>query len=784
MYVTMNLNLSCTITFCFLLTVRAVHDNRTYEEALNDLMKEVPVAPLPRCISKLAKLYGPGKVSPKEALGDYLGHGYDPLTMTSKFSVFDESYVNCNVTVDNKYIVPDFYKTELLKEGNRDKQTKVYSTLKEYTSSTENNIGGGGSGKGSNVQLGGSFSSSSQETKTNMEKKDMALIMISIWYKKYRLEADISTSFNRVFYQRAIDVIEKQKKGLKRMARYLVQDIYNDYGMHIVKGVILGVKLERMVYVSSSLVTASKEKTVELKGEIAGSMSKKLNAQGGLQGGKKESSKEVNEVSKIDRIDFIHVLGGPDYAALASDNYEDLVKDTNVAVLAHDTMPIYKMIHTGTFKTYANKSEELKMLRDLFQDVYNEILARNTFYGCTDKEYHNFDVQANVDDGSCVGNMCEEKKDEIKCEKNGKEAVVSKGFFKSLNMTDYQKCVESKNIVEKNGEYLQKICTIKEPNTWKSKLEGAAFYQKCTLSEMSTSFDNALANINENRTNPCDSFTDSYPRKLKKCPFKTRVLIKKYTHHFRDYTKYIECGEVTVSINLKDTAEIETYWCEPETKSDTYGLYYGGSFQRGQVNSYTRMEGCDSFLNEVKIFHDITICVTDKLPNPKDINISVTKVPVLKSIIGSNGRKTNCGPKESKELLTIIDGERMYACIFKKKGYKDVPLPKPLQLPIDDYLDMYETKSQSVITIDNTEKILTSKNLEKEYRKVCSIKKAESEEDEQESSTNSSRIINEPTPLATISVAIEAKSANNNAQNDCMSIIVIFSIINHLLVVF
>uniref|UniRef100_A0A7E4URB5 Macrophage-expressed gene 1 protein n=1 Tax=Panagrellus redivivus TaxID=6233 RepID=A0A7E4URB5_PANRE len=406
----------CLVFACFAIARTISYDNEVAFEGLNTLLKKTPIAPAKLCISNLAKFVGPGETSPQEALGAYLGRGYDPLTDKTKFSVFDDSYANCNVSVDNKYIVPDFYRTELLKEGNCDKSTQVYSTYMEYQTSEESGIGAKGQGSKSGITLGGSFSKSSQETKTNMEKQERSLILMKLWYKKYRFEADIGAKFSHAFGDRIQAVTTAFKNGLKRMTRYLVEEIYRDYGTHVVNSAVLGVQLERRVFISSSVMSASKEKADSFKIGVSGSMRKEDKSGGGSYGQKDTStSNSRDELSQIDRKDFISVLGGPNYKDLASDNVEDLLKDVNLAALSRDTTPIYKMINFATLQGYNLTQTDIETIQNLFREVYNELLERNMHPGCTDREYYNFDFQANTDDATCDSPRCQWKDIGLQC---------------------------------------------------------------------------------------------------------------------------------------------------------------------------------------------------------------------------------------------------------------------------------------------------------------------------------------------------------------------------------
>uniref|UniRef100_A0A7E4VRV2 Macrophage-expressed gene 1 protein n=2 Tax=Panagrellus redivivus TaxID=6233 RepID=A0A7E4VRV2_PANRE len=388
---------------------------KAYRDELRRQLAKSPISDLALCIANIDKMNISNlKTRPKEALGDYLGRGYDLLTGETKLSVFGETYQNCNTSADFKYFVPDFYRAEKLYIGNVEKSTSICTSTQEYKSAS--NAGGsvGGSGSGGGKTMGGSFSASQTEAKTNIEKSDTSMIMVKAEIVLYQLLGSPAASFNGAFLSRIQAIVNATRDRLPRTARYLIEEIYRDYGTEVVMNAKLGVKIERRVYVSNSYMKASSEKQTSFKMGLEASMTKqneKKEQPPNTQGGKASVSfesikKSVEEMSQVDKTDVISVWGGPDYSAMSSDSMEDFLKLDHVAALSRETEPLYRMMHGGALSPLSMTTDEITKLRMEFQYVYDEIMERNVYRGCMNPEYYNFDFQANVDDNSCDGNRC------------------------------------------------------------------------------------------------------------------------------------------------------------------------------------------------------------------------------------------------------------------------------------------------------------------------------------------------------------------------------------------
>uniref|UniRef100_A0A7E5A018 Bro-N domain-containing protein n=1 Tax=Panagrellus redivivus TaxID=6233 RepID=A0A7E5A018_PANRE len=159
---------------------------------------------------------------------------------------------------------------------------------------------------------------------------------------------------------------------------------------------------------------------------------------------------------------------------------------------------------------------------------------------------------------------------------------------------------------------------------------------------------------------------------------------------------------------------LEAVWCEP-TKETYGGLYYGGSFLNGHFNAYNGFEGCDANMTEVRLFHDITLCVNVETHENR------THIPELRSIIAANN--DSCKPDESKEFLTVIDGEKIYACIYKKTGYNKEVASKIMELPFRDLRDVYEANKHNVLIVNGKSIKLTEGNqlISETLRKHCNV---------------------------------------------------------------
>uniref|UniRef100_A0A7E4UXF1 Macrophage-expressed gene 1 protein n=1 Tax=Panagrellus redivivus TaxID=6233 RepID=A0A7E4UXF1_PANRE len=745
-----------------------------YRRELARQLFNTPVSPLAKCLANINHLNIRNlTIRPTRTLGDYLGNGYDALTDEAKWPIFKETYDNCNTSADFRYYVPDFYRAEKIYQGNIDKSTKMFKSMKAFEQSTSAGVGVSG-GQQSNS---GSFSASVKSAKSSMQKKEKTMIFLKAFMLFYRLEGYPGAHFTDDFRERVMAVVEAMRNNLNRLSRWLVEEIYRDFGMEVIMGADLGIKLERTVFISSEFTSSSSEFALDLKASLSMQGSAGVKARFGL----KIESKSKSMFSKMDRIDKIKTWGGPNFDRMGSDELKPFMELDNLAALTYTTLPTHKMMHGGALGRLGLNGDEILNLRMLFENVYDEVIERNTYRGCTDRNYYNFDFQANVDDNTCDGWRCSKKELSINCivpeercspvinlirakfdevtlrryekasyniimnlvnkakgttipysfnvnvDAIGQEAEtyentlyeyleakkeciyknVSKPadakFLSNPGTPAYKKCLKDKKIEEENGKYYDIVCNNNIPDGWKNEPIFGGFYQVCKPLETTLSHDDQLKQLGKGRESRCDGLNViNIVTKAQSCPEgMNKTLIKNYIHTLPDY--YVQGSDFTgkksveYTLILKDQVNISTYWCDYGDFNKRTALYFGGSFEIGQLNSYIADNGCGfTGMNESRIFHDTKICIETSL---KTLNKKAEQVAELRSIFTQQSFRSFCGPKESKRLITVINNDRVYACIYKKQGYFDAPFPQMAKLPFKEQQTMFEFYGESMLLI-------------------------------------------------------------------------------------
>lgn len=144
---------------------------KAYRDELQRQLEKSPISDLALCTANIDKMnLSRFTTRPNEALGDYLGRGYDLFT--------GESYQNCNTSADFKYFFPDFYIAEKLYVGNVEKSTSICNSMKESKEESETGLAFDGRGSNGGKSYGGSFSASRAEKKTNIEKSDTSMVKV------------------------------------------------------------------------------------------------------------------------------------------------------------------------------------------------------------------------------------------------------------------------------------------------------------------------------------------------------------------------------------------------------------------------------------------------------------------------------------------------------------------------------------------------------------------------------------------------------------------------------
>uniref|UniRef100_A0A7E4W4K1 Macrophage-expressed gene 1 protein n=1 Tax=Panagrellus redivivus TaxID=6233 RepID=A0A7E4W4K1_PANRE len=211
-------------------------------------------------------------------------------------------------------------------------------------------------------------------------------------------------------------------------------------------------------------------------------------------------------------------------------------------------------------------------------------------------------------------------------------------------------------------------------------------YQTCEPYPETLQFDKELEKIGSKRESLCKKYQVKFP--LPDCPARTkRKLIIQYTHTLPDTIiskrkfdcgwangKHI-CNSTEVTITLKDRLNITAYWCAPTIKESHSAVAFGGYFDPGQVNNFLGQSACADYMTEITLFHGTSICVMTMQHRYAPYLGELTR------LFSSDDERPYCDLKFSKQLITVVDGTKIYACLLKKNAFYNLDAPQMIKGP-------------------------------------------------------------------------------------------------------
>uniref|UniRef100_A0A7E4W225 MACPF domain-containing protein n=1 Tax=Panagrellus redivivus TaxID=6233 RepID=A0A7E4W225_PANRE len=228
-------------------------------------------------------------------------------------SIFDESYEDCKCPPGSFFIAPDNCNTTVLSSGGVFVTADVYTSFRDYMLNSSSRVGGLNSSFSANIA--GTFRPTLREMKVNLDKMKNVLILAVATYENYKITAHY-LSFNKEFHTRLEIVVQAVRQGFLRNARYLIEELYHDYGTDVVTSVILGVRFERQAVVSSSTIMYANKTVEKLKKSVIAEMENNLQSSN-----VNRYELKANESNYIET-DSVHIWGGPDFEAFASQKNE------------------------------------------------------------------------------------------------------------------------------------------------------------------------------------------------------------------------------------------------------------------------------------------------------------------------------------------------------------------------------------------------------------------------------------------------------------------------------
>uniref|UniRef100_A0A7E4VVT2 Macrophage-expressed gene 1 protein n=1 Tax=Panagrellus redivivus TaxID=6233 RepID=A0A7E4VVT2_PANRE len=653
-----------------------------------------------------------------------IGFGFDRLTGVTTAPVLGETFNFCHTTPDRRYFIPDNYTVEPVYGRHMDISSTEYHSYSDFAMNGKAEVSMSASGMLPEplppIQVGFAMDVSISGSKEKIEKEDKSILEMKVRNDMFTMKGNTAAGLSVSFRNRLLVVAEHIKKRNYKKAQFYIELLLLDYGTEVVSEVIVGTRVDLRVYVQSSMLDVSSSRAFEIKTTTSVG-SHGVTADVGTSNGRNSSKRDVTE--KMQKTVEIWVQGGAKLEYLQEQNQSNFLREDNPVPIAREFVPLYLLMNNKMLESFNMSISEVEKLRHMVERTTGQYYQRNRINGCTNKDAANFDFQANYDDNTCIGigTYCTEKSPELTCEPNITMPIKNKEFNKptkaayydTLSFEDYALCVQDRHFIRKGDDIFDKACgTI--PAEFRQGIIPGGMFQTCELSKTSKSYEAELALLNRTRDEPCKRFeAKNIVTKDFNCPrnsHKKTIITFSYTlpdetfqvtHQGCDPEDPENCYDLKIVITIKNEIKIASYWCQfNDTYDDIRRIYFGGSFDRNQPNNFIGQPGCPIGFTEVPFFEQTVFCITDK---PIKNVLTLENIAELTRLFNESEPKNYCTGNQSKHLITVVEGDRIFACIYKKHAYHNLALPVKISGPFVDRRRVFEKPSSQLEVYYNNE---------------------------------------------------------------------------------
>uniref|UniRef100_A0A7E4VR46 Macrophage-expressed gene 1 protein n=1 Tax=Panagrellus redivivus TaxID=6233 RepID=A0A7E4VR46_PANRE len=328
--------------------------------------------------------------TPSVTLGGFIGIGYDDLHDATRLSVFEETYRDCKMTPDNSYFLPDGYTIKVLRKATLDRASSELKSSSELSMNMELGVG-----VEVNAQsVSGSFSMDVKASSEMLDEKEKTEFKMTSTNYMYVMKGNKAAKLSGEFESRIKDILKALRNKSDRRVKRLIEETYRDFGTNVVLEATLGSDLTVITYLDKKVMMTDTKFSMDMKAEI-----------------------DV-DCEYVTASASVHAAANmTDYKNQTNvDEKREFMSVDHVVALSRNYRPIYEIIHGGALRSLSMTMLEIQQMRMNFEAVFKEYIERNTYYGCTDREFANFDRQANVDDNTCAEDYCELTEITVKCQ--------------------------------------------------------------------------------------------------------------------------------------------------------------------------------------------------------------------------------------------------------------------------------------------------------------------------------------------------------------------------------
>jgi len=320
------------------------------------------------------------------------GAAYDPLSDTVNGQLFQFTYtMNKRTPDDSAFLVPDQVQMQRVLRQKVDMMSTVITTMDEYARSEGSGIGAEGSYRG----ITASFGSDSDNAKSSIAKKEVALTSTVAKVHNYDLIIDPTTPLAgrpQLLISSALCALEENDT---RQAEMLLAKLIDEYGSAFLTSVQLGHKAKIVDYISKDYQQQKDHQVIaqEAKLSFFGLFS--------IGSDSKTTEDSLKEYTQSIEHSYAELTGcGRWVPKMSYENWSTSCAGAD-ALLGGQAYPIHGLINTVQFPGI--ESAIVQKARDIAQSLCERLVHLNAYSGCMDPKSPSFSLQHNIHDPmSCL----------------------------------------------------------------------------------------------------------------------------------------------------------------------------------------------------------------------------------------------------------------------------------------------------------------------------------------------------------------------------------------------
>ncbi|KAL3852623.1 hypothetical protein ACJMK2_016241 [Sinanodonta woodiana] len=333
------------------------------------------------------------------------GLGWDNLQNLEIGRVLLMNYSKCQMSDDGKYLLPNDAILIPVRQSNYDMVSEVIDTMSKYTSVTSKSININTKFVGPYFSVGGSYSNEHKTVRQQLSESQSVVVRSQARFVVYKINMQPDAALHPTFRNRILEIAKYVYMDEVKMARYLSQLLIRDFGTHVLISMEAGAAIVKEDFLDRYYVQSKNSTTDKtMLGANASVNFELLLANFDIGTSVMHRSEDQNTVTndyeQSLRHSVVKTYGGMNFGA-SNISTNKWVKSLDSGLVAVDRAgdPLFSFVTPLLFPELPEFT--VRKTQEVMKAEILNYYKINSYRGCTDPLSFNFDMKANIDDGSC-----------------------------------------------------------------------------------------------------------------------------------------------------------------------------------------------------------------------------------------------------------------------------------------------------------------------------------------------------------------------------------------------